>query len=220
MKYREKPIEAVQYKPSRMSQEELVRFLEGVQWRQDLDGITLLTLEREMMVSPGDYIIRDMHGQVYPCKREIFERTYEAVEPDGGAPAGGGRHQAGAGLAHPPAGALYSQGQGGDVVASDIHLNTSNFDGVLVAGEDTTVQAALDTLDDPDVEADPAVHRGGMRDGQDTGLPPLPATHESVSGGEEPVTTPARRGRRGHGPEARTGTEDLQAGKRGLLDTS
>ena len=34
------------------------------------------TLEGEMIVSPGDYIIRGVKGEIYPCKPEIFEMTY------------------------------------------------------------------------------------------------------------------------------------------------
>lgn len=29
---------------------------------------------------PGDWIIRDAHGSVYPCKSDVFEATYERVE--------------------------------------------------------------------------------------------------------------------------------------------
>lgn len=31
--------------------------------------------------SPGDWIIRGIKGELYPCKPEIFEATYEFVEP-------------------------------------------------------------------------------------------------------------------------------------------
>lgn len=38
------------------------------------------TLEGEMIVSPGDYIIRGVKGEIYPCKPDIFEMTYDAEE--------------------------------------------------------------------------------------------------------------------------------------------
>jgi hypothetical protein len=38
------------------------------------------TLEGEMRADVGDYIIRGIAGEFYPCKAEIFEATYEAVE--------------------------------------------------------------------------------------------------------------------------------------------
>lgn len=37
------------------------------------------TLEGAMPASPGDWIIKGVQGEFYPCKPEIFEATYEAV---------------------------------------------------------------------------------------------------------------------------------------------
>lgn len=37
------------------------------------------TLEGQMRVSPGDWIITGVHGEFYPCKPEIFAATYEFV---------------------------------------------------------------------------------------------------------------------------------------------
>lgn len=37
------------------------------------------TLEGKMLVTPGDYIIKGIQGEFYPCKPDIFERTYEVV---------------------------------------------------------------------------------------------------------------------------------------------
>lgn len=38
------------------------------------------TLEGNMIASVGDYIIRGVNGEIYPCKPDIFEKTYEPVE--------------------------------------------------------------------------------------------------------------------------------------------
>lgn len=38
------------------------------------------TLEGNMKASVGDYIIRGVEGELYPCKPDIFEQTYEPVE--------------------------------------------------------------------------------------------------------------------------------------------
>lgn len=38
------------------------------------------TLEGEMTVTPGDWIITGVKGEHYPCKPDIFEATYERVE--------------------------------------------------------------------------------------------------------------------------------------------
>lgn len=39
------------------------------------------TLEGGHIVTPGDWIITGIKGENYPCKPDIFEATYEAVEP-------------------------------------------------------------------------------------------------------------------------------------------
>lgn len=41
--------------------------------------VTILTLEGVMRVDPDDYIIQGVQGELYPCKPDIFEATYEAV---------------------------------------------------------------------------------------------------------------------------------------------
>lgn len=41
--------------------------------------LSIPTLEGEMRASPGDWIIRGVKGELYPCKPDIFEQTYEAV---------------------------------------------------------------------------------------------------------------------------------------------
>lgn len=43
------------------------------------DRIVIPTLEGEMAASPGDFIIQGVNGEFYPCKPDIFEKTYEAV---------------------------------------------------------------------------------------------------------------------------------------------
>ena len=39
--------------------------------------IAIKTLEGEMIVSPGDYVIKGISNEFYPCKPDIFEKTYE-----------------------------------------------------------------------------------------------------------------------------------------------
>jgi len=39
--------------------------------------ILIPTLEGTMTCRPGDWIIRGVKGEVYPCKSDIFEATYE-----------------------------------------------------------------------------------------------------------------------------------------------
>ena len=77
-KYRKKPviIEAVQY-----NGENIAEISEFVTNRgMSFDGeLKIETLEGTMIASIGDYIIKGVKGEFYPCKPDIFEQTYEEV---------------------------------------------------------------------------------------------------------------------------------------------
>ena len=70
-KYRKKPvvIEAIQFTGDNC--EEIKEF--GAY-------IVIKTLEGKMIALPGDWIIKGVKGEFYPCKPDIFEKTYELVE--------------------------------------------------------------------------------------------------------------------------------------------
>ena len=38
------------------------------------------TLEGAMIARDGDYIIKGVNGEIYPCKADIFEKTYEIID--------------------------------------------------------------------------------------------------------------------------------------------
>ena len=38
------------------------------------------TLEGVMKASPGDFIIKGVQGELYPCKPDVFLKTYDVVE--------------------------------------------------------------------------------------------------------------------------------------------
>lgn len=42
--------------------------------------LKIKTLEGVMTADVGDYIIKGVNGEFYPCKPDIFEKTYEEVE--------------------------------------------------------------------------------------------------------------------------------------------
>lgn len=71
-KYRKKPIviEAVQWFPEKKIDGVYVIGLEGY----------IETLEGEMIVRPGDWIITGVKGEKYPCNPDIFEMIYEWLE--------------------------------------------------------------------------------------------------------------------------------------------
>ena len=43
-------------------------------------NLEIPTLEGQMTASPGDFIIKGVNGEFYPCKPTIFEKTYEKVD--------------------------------------------------------------------------------------------------------------------------------------------
>lgn len=43
------------------------------------DKIVIRTLEGQLFASPGDYIIKGIKGELYPCKPDIFNETYEKL---------------------------------------------------------------------------------------------------------------------------------------------
>lgn len=84
--YRKKPvdIEAVQFTGENF--QEILDFSNGIAKRRiayegnepiETNSIDIQTLEGIMNASIGDYIIRGVEGEFYPCKPGIFEKTYE-----------------------------------------------------------------------------------------------------------------------------------------------
>ena len=45
-----------------------------------IEGLKIFTLEGTHMATIGDYIIKGIQGEAYPCKPDIFAATYEPVE--------------------------------------------------------------------------------------------------------------------------------------------
>jgi hypothetical protein len=89
MKYRKKPvvIEAIQWTGSNL--EEIKEFV-GKDLEYEIHDATwkvgagkprvhmiIKTLEGEHIATEGDYIIKGVKGEFYPCKPDIFEETYE-----------------------------------------------------------------------------------------------------------------------------------------------
>jgi len=92
-KYQKKPvvIEAIQWNGNNIV--ETYNFLEnksvtlnsevqvsGKNFYIKLGSLIIKTLEGDMKAEVGDYIIRGVKGELYPCKPDIFDLTYEKVE--------------------------------------------------------------------------------------------------------------------------------------------
>lgn len=56
---------------------DVAAFLGGTKHVVRFDGIHIQTLEGVMHASHGDWIIRGVNGEFYPCKPDIFDKTYE-----------------------------------------------------------------------------------------------------------------------------------------------
>lgn len=78
-KYRKKPviIEAVQFTGNNV--DEILEFAKDSFNNPSTSEIVIPTLEGNMMVSIGDYVIKGVNGEFYPCKPDIFDKTYEEV---------------------------------------------------------------------------------------------------------------------------------------------
>ena len=75
--YRKKPIaiEAVQWDGTNI--DAIMRFCPDATY--SVSGLIISTLEGELHASAGDYIIRGVSGEFYPCKPDIFQATYDLV---------------------------------------------------------------------------------------------------------------------------------------------
>jgi hypothetical protein len=77
-KYRKKPveIEAIKWDGTLL---ELVGFV-GESLIIKSGEVCIHTLEGDMRISVGDYVIKGVQGEFYPCKPDIFHETYEEVD--------------------------------------------------------------------------------------------------------------------------------------------
>jgi len=98
MKFRKKPvvIDAIQYDGTQDGNREIIELTNGSKTPALMDTVVgscspehpegfdypvlqINTLEGLMIVSPGDWVIRGVAGEFYPCKPDIFAATYEAA---------------------------------------------------------------------------------------------------------------------------------------------
>jgi len=92
MKYRKKPVivEAFQLKNCKaVKLPDWVLERDDIYCSEDSEGnvvtLRISTLEGDMFALNGDWIIKSVKGELYPCKPDIFEATYELVpdQPEG-----------------------------------------------------------------------------------------------------------------------------------------
>ncbi len=84
MKFRKKPVvvEAVQWNATQVSFDAIMA-MGLTKWKPGSmrgDTFTIETLEGDHLVSKGDWVIRGVAGEFYPCKPDIFAQTYDLAE--------------------------------------------------------------------------------------------------------------------------------------------
>lgn len=89
MKFRKKPVvvDAIQFLPNTKSTDAILALAAEGSRRVDIHvdaqntyTMFVQTLEGKMEASIGDWIIRGVSGELYPCKPDIFLMTYEVAE--------------------------------------------------------------------------------------------------------------------------------------------
>ena len=87
-KFVKKPVvvEAIQYNGINITEvESFVGVKLPTVLLSDVDTQLIIpTLEGDMKVSKGDYIIKGIKGEFYPCKPDVFKSTYNVVEDNNG----------------------------------------------------------------------------------------------------------------------------------------
>jgi hypothetical protein len=88
--YRKKPVvvEAMQWNGKNFNEIEsftnnkvrYYSYYDKNEYGENKNILVIPTLEGDMSAMIGDYIIRGIKGEFYPCKPDIFEATYEKVE--------------------------------------------------------------------------------------------------------------------------------------------
>ena len=79
-KYRKRPIiiEAIRFIGN---DKEIIDFCPTARDPEDTKpNLIIPTLEGDHLVSVGDFVIKDIKGEFYPCKPDIFEQTYELID--------------------------------------------------------------------------------------------------------------------------------------------
>lgn len=84
LRYRKKPIVIEAMQLTFKNRDKIIEFGEGnvtLSWRDGyLEGAFVSTLEGGIYATYGDYIVKGVDGEFYPCKPDVFEKTYELAD--------------------------------------------------------------------------------------------------------------------------------------------
>ena len=73
-------IEAMYFDGSYRSGKAILDWADETVYRTDLVGLKIETMEGILDVSPGDWVIKGVIGEFYPCEPDQFQKKYELVE--------------------------------------------------------------------------------------------------------------------------------------------
>lgn len=82
MKFRKKPVVIEAFPATPIWRDKILLWSTDerpIKWAEIQQYFEITTLEGVMRANQGDMVIRGISGEVYPCKLDIFEKTYEAV---------------------------------------------------------------------------------------------------------------------------------------------
>ena len=81
-KYRKRPVvvEAIQWTGKNYKDIQAFAGIKIVHYFQEAEVLMVRTLEGDMFASRGDYIVKGIRGEFYPCKPDVFQETYEEAE--------------------------------------------------------------------------------------------------------------------------------------------
>lgn len=85
MKYRKKPVEIEAMQFTDETKDQVFNFVtcnKEPYFKEGKPILVIQTLEGEMTAELGDYVIKGVNGEFYPCKSGIFEKTYEKVSDE------------------------------------------------------------------------------------------------------------------------------------------
>lgn len=94
MKYRKLPVEIEAKQWNGLNLQEIIDFVGDKLKYEIIDtawqvgkgkpyvDMEIITLEGNMKVSEKDYIIKGVNGELYPCKKDIFNKTYKKVKEE------------------------------------------------------------------------------------------------------------------------------------------
>ncbi|HEX3781699.1 MAG TPA: hypothetical protein VHX38_18710 [Pseudonocardiaceae bacterium] len=78
-RYRKKPVEIEAMRFESVNDGSVIATWCGGANEKSPEGIDIPTLEGTMRANLGDWVIRGVAGEFYPCRDDIFEATYERV---------------------------------------------------------------------------------------------------------------------------------------------